>query len=221
MLTDIKNSIIISIQSTEGDPTHFEEIKTAYMKSAIQGGARGFRLADEADIKNAKKLFPDIAVIGITKPKKIPENYKELVYITPSVQDAQKVISWGADIIAFDGTKRHDYTPILTEIHMRNKIAMADISTLDEAIAAREAGADIISTTLSGYTSYSKQSEEPDFDLLQSCVKNLDCPVIMEGKIWERRQVKYAFELGAGSVVIGSAVTRPWLITERFVNYGK
>lgn len=221
MLKEIKNSIIVSIQSTEGDPTHFEEAKIAFMQSAVKGGAAGFRLADEIDIQNAKKLFPEIVVIGITKPKRIPDNFKELVYITPTVSDAQKVISWGADIIAFDGTKRHDYTPILTEIHMRNKIAMADISTFEEAIEARKLGADIISTTLSGYTGYSKESNEPDFELLQKCVKNLDCPVVMEGKIWERGQVKYAFELGASSVVIGSAITRPWLITERFVNYGK
>lgn len=221
MLKGLKNSIIVSIQSTEGDPTHFEEAKIAYMKSAIQGGAKGFRLADEADIKNAKKLFPQIAVIGITKPKKIPENYKELVYITPSVEDANKVISWGADIVAFDGTKRHNYKEILDFIHSKNKLAMADISTLEEALEARAEGADIISTTLSGYTTYSRQIEEPDFELLRSCAKDLDCPVIMEGRIWEKNQVERAFSLGASSVVIGSAITRPWLIVERFVNYGK
>ena len=56
----------------------------------------------------------------------------------------------------------------------------------------------------------------PDFELLKKLVKNLDCPVILEGRIWEPFEADKAFELGAHSVVIGSAITRPQLITKRF-----
>lgn len=213
-----KNSIIVSVQSTAGDPTHNKECKEAFIKSAIIGGAKGLRLASEHDIKKAKMLYPKIPVIGITKPDIIPQNFKELVYITPTPRDALKVIEWGADIVAFDGTKRHDYKKIIEAVKNAGKLAMADISTYEEGTAARMAGADIISTTLSGYTMYSRQSDEPDFELLEKLVKNVDCPVILEGKIWEKAQVKRAIDIGAHAVVIGSAITRPWLITERFVN---
>lgn len=211
-----KNSIIVSVQSTKGDPTHNKECKEAFIKSAIIGGAGGLRLASEDDIKKAKMLYPKIPVIGITKPDTIPKNYKELVYITPTPEDALKLIAWGADIVAFDATKRHDYKLIIEAVKNAGKLAMADISTYEEGIAARMAGADIISTTLSGYTTYSKQSDEPDFELLEKLVKNVDCPVVLEGKIWEHAQVKRAIDIGAHAVVIGSAITRPWLITERF-----
>ena len=213
-----KNSVIISIQSTEGDPTHSEMCKHAFMESAVCGGAHGFRLAGVEDVKLSKKLYPNIPVIGITKPKKIPENYKELVYITPTVDDAKSLIEAGADIIAFDGTKRHDYSKIIKTIKDLGKIAMADISTFEEGIMAHKLGCDLVSTTLSGYTTYSRQSDEPDFELVKKLSKE-GINVIAEGKIWEKSQVKTAFDYGAYAVVIGSAVTRPWLIVERFVNY--
>ena len=96
---------------------------------------------------------------------------------------------------------------------------MADIATLQEGINARLLGADIVSTTLSGYTVESPEtSEEPDLELLKGLVKSVDCPVILEGRIWTPQQVDKAFELGAHAVVIGSAITRPQLITKRFVN---
>ena len=80
-------------------------------------------------------------------------------------------------------------------------------------------GADIVSTTLSGYTVQSPESsDKPDFNLLKELVDTLDCPIILEGRIWEPEQVDKAFEIGAHSVVIGSAITRPQLITKRFIN---
>ena len=98
---------------------------------------------------------------------------------------------------------------------------MADISTFEEGIKAREMGFDIISTTLSGYTQYSlSKTDKPDFELLEKLAKESDCPVILEGRIWEPYEVDKAFELGAYSVVIGSAVTRPQLITKRFCERG-
>ena len=95
---------------------------------------------------------------------------------------------------------------------------MADIATYDEAMYCAELGVDIISTTLSGYTQESlSDSDTPDFELLQKIVENTDVPVILEGRIWEPSQVDKAFEFGAHCVVIGSAITRPQLITKRFI----
>ena len=107
-------------------------------------------------------------------------------------------------------------------VKINNRISMADISTVEEGINAAKLGADILSTTLSGYTQFSQMtSDGPDFDLLESLVKETDKPVVLEGRIWEPEQVDKAFELGAHCVVIGSAITRPQLITKRFVQRSK
>ena len=96
---------------------------------------------------------------------------------------------------------------------------MADISTLEEGLNCEKLGVDILSTTLSGYTQETlSDSDEPDFRLLEELVKNTKLPVVLEGRIWEQAQVKKAFDLGAHCVVIGSAITRPQLITRRFIN---
>lgn len=216
----LKNQIIISVQAMPDEPLYKEECLTAMMKSVINGGAKALRLAGSRDIKNAKKLF-NVPVIGLTKPDKLPENWKEIVYITPSLKEVNELIDANADIIAVDATLRprpkETLNEILNAIKSSDKCAMADISTFEEGVKARELGFDVISTTLSGYTTYSNQNiEGPDFNLLKSLSNELDCPIILEGRIWTVEEVNMAFDLGAYSVVIGSAVTRPQLITKRF-----
>ena len=133
------------------------------------------------------------------------------------------MIDAGADVVAFDGTRRPrpnncTLQEIVSRVKSANRYAMADIATYDEAMYCAELGVDIISTTLSGYTQESlSDSDTPDFELLQKIVENTDVPVILEGRIWEPSQVDKAFELGAHCVVIGSAITRPQLITKRFI----
>ena len=216
----IKNAIIISVQAMPNEPLYQEECMNAMIKSVLKGGARALRLAGARDIKNAKK-FSDVPIIGLTKPEVIPPNWKQIVYITPGIKEVNELVNAGADIIATDGTSRprgdDNLRKIVKYISMRNKLSMADISTISEAVAARALGFDMVSTTLSGYTQNSdSNSDEPDFKLLEKAVKILDCPVILEGRIWTPEQIKKAFKLGAHAVVIGSAVTRPQLIVKRF-----
>ncbi len=220
IIKQIEKQVIISVQAMPDDPLYKEECIIAMMKSVINGGAKALRLAGARDIINAKKLF-DVPVIGLTKPDKLPENWKEIVYITPAVEDAKLLIDADADIIAADATKRprakETLEEILSYIKSNNRLAMADVSNFDEGINARRLGFDIISTTLSGYTQNSRQDiKGPDFELLKMLAEELDCPIILEGRIWNPQEVDKAFELGAHSVVIGSAVTRPQLITKRF-----
>ena len=144
--------------------------------------------------------------------------------MTPGLKEVQELIEAGADIIAFDGTLRErpdgsDLKQIVDLIHSSGKLAMADISTFEEGLNVEILGVDIISTTLAGYTDESGDAgETPDFGLLEKLVKNVKKPVFLEGRVWYPEEVKKAFELGAHSVVIGSAITRPQLITKRFVN---
>lgn len=218
----LKNKVIVSVQAMPSEPLYQEDCMNAMMKSVVKGGAQGLRVAGARDVKNAKKMF-DVPVIGLTKPDVIPQNWKEIVYITPTLKEVKTLIDAGADIIAFDGTTRKrpadTLLNIIKYIKINNKLSMADISTLEEGIAARCLGADIISTTLSGYTQFSdNKPESPDFELLEKLVKTLDCPIFLEGRIWEPEEVNIAFELGAHAVVIGSAITRPQLIVKRFLN---
>lgn len=224
VIEKLKNKVIISVQAMPNEPLYDEKCMTAMMKSVVSGGAKGLRVAGERDVKIARKLF-NVPVIGLTKPDKLPDNWKEVVYITPRLKEVNELIAAGADIIATDATLRprpkESLEEIIKHIKLHNKYAMADISTFEEGINARELGFDLISTTLSGYTQYSNQNlTTPDFELLEKLAKNLDCPVISEGRIWTPQEVDKAFELGAYSVVIGSAVTRPGLITKRFCERG-
>ncbi len=222
MINRLKGKVIVSVQAMPSEPLYQEKCMIAMMQSVVKGGAGGLRVAGERDVKNAKKLF-DIPVIGLTKPDVIPQNWQEIVYITPTLDEVIKLVDAGADIIAFDGTMRKrpnnaKLEDLIKYIKINKRISMADISTLDEGQNAQKLGANILSTTLSGYTQFSQnRGEEPDFELLKQLVENTDLPVVLEGRIWEPEQVDKAFEIGAHCVVIGSAITRPQLITKRFV----
>lgn len=219
IITNLKGKIIVSSQAMPNEPLYKEECMLAMMASVVNGGAAALRVAGARDVKNAKKF--NVPVIGLTKPEKLPENWRDVVYITPTLKEVNQLIEAGADIIAFDGTLREGKIRIaefVSEIHKNNKYAMADISTLEEGIECAQLGADLISTTLAGYTQESGEpSDGPDFELLKQLVAKVDKPVILEGRIWEPCEVKKAFELGAHCVVIGSAITRPQLITKRFI----
>lgn len=224
ILNRIKGTVVVSVQAMPNEPLYLEQCMIGMMKSVVNGGAGALRLAGARDVKNAKKLF-NLPIIGLTKPNIIPKNYKELVYITPNIKDVIELVEAGADVIATDATQRkrpnnEKLQDLIKYIHINKRLAMADISTLEEGLNAKELGADIISTTLAGYTLESaanSPANEPDFELLKQLVEQTQLPVVLEGRIWEPEQVNKAFELGAHCVVIGSAITRPQLITKRFV----
>lgn len=223
MINRLEHKVVVSVQAMPSEPLYLEKCMVAMMKSVIKGGAGGLRVAGARDVANAKNLF-DVPVIGLTKPDVIPKNWQEIVYITPTLKEVISLVEAGADVVAFDGTMRKreggcTLEEIIKYIKINKRVSMADISTLEEGINAAKLGANILSTTLSGYTMESQNvsQTEPDFNLLEALVKETDKPVVLEGRIWEPWQVDKAFELGAHCVVIGSAITRPQLITKRFV----
>lgn len=226
IINRLKNKVVVSVQAMPSEPLYLEKCMVAMMKSVVKGGAGGLRVAGARDVKNAKHLF-DIPVIGLTKPDVIPPNWQEIVYITPTLDDVIELVKAGADIIAFDGTMRErpngaKLEDLIKYIKINKRVSMADISTVEEGINAAKLGANMLSTTLSGYTQFSKnRGEGPDFELLEQLVKETNLTVVLEGRIWEPEEVDKAFELGAHCVVIGSAITRPQLITKRFVQRSK
>ena len=182
ILEKLKGSVIVSSQAMSGEPFYDEKCMTAMMQSVINGGAEVLRVAGVRDVKIAKSL--GVKVIGLSKPEKLPENWRNIVYITPTLKEVNELIDAGADIVAFDGTSRPrencTVKDIIERIHLAKKLALADISTYEEGVNCINLGADIISTTLAGYTEESGMPNNgPDFKLLEKLVK-LTCFSIMQ-----------------------------------------
>lgn len=190
----------------------------AFAKSAELGGASGIRASGAANVA-AIRAVVSLPIIGIDKV-----SYEgSPVYITPTFTEAASVAKAGADIIAIDGTQRarprgERLEELISRIHSELGLpVMADVSTLEEGLAAERAGADLIATTLAGYTPYSRQQTGPDFLLIEELVKACRVPIVAEGRFSTPEQVEEAFHLGAFAVVIGAAITQPIALTKRFV----
>jgi len=216
VLEYIEKKLIVSCQALEHEPLYSPEALLAMARAVIEGGASALRANSPLSIRQMKQFF-NIPIIGLYK-----KDYEDSdIYITPTKLEARAVIFAGADIVAIDATNRkrplgENLKDLVDFVHEHNKLAMADISIYEEGLNAEEIGFDLVGTTMSGYTPYSKKSDEPDFELLSKLTENLKIPVIMEGKIWNPEHIKEAFERNAFSVVVGSAITRPQLITQKF-----
>ncbi len=217
LLEEIKRGLIVSCQAEEGSPFYRPEYMAAFSRAAEMGGAVGIR-AKEPDIRAIREVC-SLPIIGIDKVY-VP-GFE--VYITPRFEDAQRIAAAGAAIVALDCTPRPRPDGLTMEQSIQRIKAelrlpvMADISTVDEAIAAAAAGADIVATTLSGYTPYSRKTEGPDFDLLEAVVRAVTVPVIAEGHILTLAEARAAIDIGAWAIVIGTAIARPVELTQRFV----
>ena len=223
IINKLKNKVIVSVQAQDNEPLNKPEHLLALSQSVISGGASGLRLCGIENIKHIKKGVT-VPVIGLTKLEPTPINWLDSVYISATIKDIKELIKIGVEFIAIDGTTRLrvDNSTLKDQIDLikkEGKIVICDIATFKEGLEAIELGADLISTTLSGYTKETRYKVNlgPDFDLLAELVKDSDLPVILEGRIWDPQDVKKAFEIGAHAVIIGTAITRPHLITKRFL----
>lgn len=220
ILEKIKGGLIVSCQALPEEPLHSSYIMSRMAYAAYLGGAVGIRANTVEDIAEIKKTV-DLPIIGIIK-----QVYGDSdVYITPTLFEVERLIECGVDIIAVDATARLrpngvDFKDFFTEIRKKfpNQLFMADTSCFSEGKTARELGADIVGTTLSGYTPYTNGTELPDFSLMKRYVKELDCPVIAEGGIMTPEQLKRALSVGVHAAVVGTAITRPREITKRFAD---
>jgi glucokinase-like ROK family protein len=218
LLSRLGGGLIVSCQALSDEPLHGAHIMAAMARAAAAGGAVGIRANGPDDIAAIRQAV-DLPIIGLWKDD-LP-GYT--VRITPTVEHACQLAVAGADIIAIDATARPhpDGLPLherIAEIHASTqRPILADIATLEEGLAAQQAGADLVASTLSGYTEYSPASAEPDFDLISQLVAHLSVPVIAEGRIATPSQAARALALGALAVVVGGAITRPQQITACFV----
>lgn len=178
-------------------------------QAAVQGGAKGVRIDTPAHVKATREKLPDTPIIGLWK-QQIPGSE---VYITPRFEDARAITEAGADMIAVDATLRDrgNQETLQTLIpRIRNelgKLVMADADSIEGAIAAAQAGADCVGTTLYGYTPQTQHLSPPGWDLLQQLIEQLGIPAICEGGIASPAMAETALELGAHAVVVGTAIT--------------
>lgn len=218
MLDIIKNKLIVSCQALENEPLHSSFIMGRMAKAAKEGGAVAIRAQGVDDIIEIKKVT-SLPTIGLIK-----RNYEDSdIYITPTKQEVNELLESGCEMIALDATDRkrpndESLEELISYIKSKDILVMADISNYEEAITAARLGADCVSTTLAGYTPYTECLEGPNLELMKTLVKDLDIPVIAEGKINTPEDLKKSYETGVHSAVVGSAITRPQLITAKFAN---
>ncbi|PRH84393.1 N-acetylmannosamine-6-phosphate 2-epimerase [Labrys okinawensis] len=189
------------------------EIVVGFALAAAAGGAAALRIEGLANVR-AVRAATSLPVIGLVKRAEA----NTPVFITPLLQDVADLADAGADIIAFDATQRVrpvSVPALIAAIHAAGRQSMADCADLADAVAAAEAGASVIGTTLSGYVG-GPVPEEPDIGLVRRVVA-LGRPVFAEGRYRTLAQVQAARQAGADAVVVGSAITRPEHITSWFV----
>ena len=220
ILQSIEGGLIVSCQALEDEPLHSSYIMSRMAVAAKEGGAVAIRANGVSDITEIREAV-DLPIIGLIK-NIYPDSE---VYITPTMTEVDSLVKVGADVIALDATDRirpaaSDLDGFYNQIRSKypDAILMADCSTYEEGIHAAKLGFDIVSTTMSGYTKYTLGTSLPDFNMLSKLVDSLSIPVIAEGGIWEPSQLSKAFEIGCFSAVVGSAITRPQLITARFID---
>lgn len=217
-----RGGLVVSCQAPEDSPLRATAIMAAMARAAAMAGAVGIRANGPGDVA-AIRAAVDLPIIGIDKrPDLDPE-----VYITPNLACVDGLVQAGASVVAIDATMRARRGPdaaptaaaLIAQIHevFPNVVVMADVATLAEGLAAAAAGADLVATTLSGYTADSPSLPGPDVGLIAALVQAQDRPVVAEGRISTLGDLQAAFAAGATAVVVGTAITDPLTSARRFV----
>ena len=224
---ELKKGLIVSCQATAEEPMRGSETMGRFALAAQIGGAAAVRMNGVADILAARQLI-DIPVIGLIK--RPYAGYWP--YITPTLREVEAVYLAGCEMAAVDATNQESPSGMSPESYIReikkrfpDLLLVADISTIEEGEVAEQAGADLISSTLAGYTEYTRQDsslivelQPPALELVQKLAARVSVPVIAEGRYWNEVLAAKAMEAGAHNVVIGAGITRPQIITKKIVD---
>ncbi|MCW8354158.1 N-acetylmannosamine-6-phosphate 2-epimerase [Citrobacter portucalensis] len=221
VLDSLKGKLIVSCQALENEPLHSPFIMSRMALAAAQGGAVGIRANSVVDIRAIKESV-SLPVIGIIK-RDYPGSD---VFITATLQEVDELMTVEPEIIALDATARprpagQTLEELVTQIRARypSVLLMADIATVDEAVTAERLGFDCVGTTLYGYTADTAGHvlAENDCGFLRDVLAAVSVPVVAEGNVDTPERAARCLALGAHTVVVGGAITRPQQITARFV----
>ena len=215
-LDQLAGQLVVSAQAYPGEPMRDPRTMAQVAASAVTGGAAAIRVQGIADIQFARAAV-EVPVIGLWK------DGHDGVFITPTLRHALACASAGAQIVAIDGTRRPrpdglTLAQTIAGVHAHShSLVMADCGSLEDAVAAAEAGADLIGTTLAGYTDDRPKTDGPDLELIaRIAAAKLGRPLIAEGRIHSPAQARAALDAGAFAVVVGTAITHPATITGWF-----
>ncbi|PKF81192.1 N-acetylmannosamine-6-phosphate 2-epimerase [Vibrio sp. vnigr-6D03] len=217
VINALRGGLVVSCQPVEDSPMDRDDIVLAYAKTAILSGANGLRIEG---VNRLAFVRPNVEVPIIGIVKRDFEQYP--VRITAIEEDVLGLINAGADIIAIDATIRKRPVPfaeLVTIVQSQGKCVMADCSTFEEGVMAAELGCDLIGSTLSGYTTDSVPND-PDISLVEKWVEQ-GFRVMAEGRYNSPKAVENALKAGAWSCTVGTAITRPELVTEWFVDHAR
>lgn len=214
----LNRGLIVSCQAPADSPLHEPSVIAAIAQAAVNRGAVAVRIDTPAHVEAVRSRVT-VPIIGLWKRQILGYD----VYITPQFEHAQAIAQAGADVIAIDATQRlrpagETVASLIHQIHTElGKPVMADVDTLEGAIAAVEAGADWVGTTLYGYTNATHHLQPPGFDLLTQLVEHVSVPIICEGGIASPDMARHALKLGADAVVVGTAITGIDLLVQQYI----
>jgi N-acylglucosamine-6-phosphate 2-epimerase len=214
VLEKLRGGLIVSAQAWSGSAIDDPAVLAAMAVAAERNGAAGLRMQGVANLRAARECV-NVPMIGIIK-----REYPGFApYITPTIHEVAELARCGIEIIAFDATARPrpegvGIETLVTAIHEAGCLAMADCSSAGDALAARAAGAEILATTLHGYTEETQGAPLPALGLLAE-IAELEAFTICEGGVHRPEQLEQAFAGGADAVVVGTAITNTdWLVGE-------
>lgn len=221
VLDNLKGKLVVSCQALEHEPLHSPFIMSRMALAAAQGGAVAIRANSVVDIAAIKQQV-SLPVIGIIK-RDYPDSE---VFITATMKEVDELMSVGPEIIALDATARprpggQTLEALVAQIRSRYPavLLMADIASVEEAVTAQALGFDCVGTTLYGYTAETASHRLPENDcrFLRDVLAAVTVPVVAEGNVETPELAARCLALGAHTVVVGGAITRPQQITERFI----
>ena len=214
----LRNGLIVSCQVPDDTAINTPEFIAAQALTVIQAGAVAIRAQGIENVKAIAKVV-DVPIIGLVK------RFDDAcpVYITPLVSDVIELEKAGASIVAIDATGRlrpndQNLQDFITQVRLQtNVLLLADVDSVESAVAAQAMGCEAVATTLSGYTDI-PVSKLPNIELIRQIAKNVEVPIIAEGGFNQPELVAEAFKAGAISVCIGTAITNPYLLTKHFLS---
>ncbi|MDU0313140.1 N-acetylmannosamine-6-phosphate 2-epimerase [Phycicoccus sp. M110.8] len=215
VIQHIRGRLVVSCQAYPGEPMRDPETMRRVAQAVAHGGAAGIRAQGLSDI-TAIRGSVDLPLIGLWK------DGDDDVFITPTLDHALAVARAGAHVVAIDGTRRPrpdglTLAATIAALHERTSaLVMADCSTVEEGMRAAAAGADLVGTTLAGYTAYTAKGAGPDLEMVRALAARTPIPVVAEGRIHTPNQAADAVRAGAWSVVVGTAITHPTTVTGWF-----
>lgn len=215
----LRGGLIVSCQAAVEHPLCDPWVIGLVARCAQLGGAVAVRINGPDDIRATKRLV-QVPVIGLHKLTR-PGGRS---YITPGIAFAIELAKAGADIVAVEATAESWVDPLALIAGIHDELGlpvMVDVSTVDEGLRAWDAGADLVASTLSGYTAYTAHTSNgghppgPDIELV-AALNAKGVTTVAEGRYATAQQVTDAFAAGAWAVVVGTAITDPIAITRGF-----